>query len=132
MQFYDRVFDECHKYGIEPLVTLSHYETPLALAINYNGWASRKLIDFYINYCKTVFTRYQDKVKYWLTFNEINIMEFAPYMGGGLIDGTPQNKAQAAHNQFVASAKDVKLAHEIDPANKVGQMLAYSQLYARS
>lgn len=130
LKFYDNVFDECHKYGIEPLVTLSHYETPLALAINYNGWASRKLIDFYLNYCKTVFTRYKGKVKYWLTFNEINIMEFAPYMGGGLIDGSAQNKAQAAHNQFVASAKAVKLAHEIDPENKVGQMLAYSQLYA--
>ena len=72
---------------------------------------------------------YKGKVRYWLTFNEINAMDMAPYMGGGLIDGSEQNRAQGAHNQFVASAKVVKLAHEIDPNNRVGQMLAYSAYY---
>lgn len=130
LDFYDRVFDECKKYNIEPLVTLSHYETPLALAINYNGWASRKLIGFFENYATTVIKHYQGKVKYWLTFNEINCMEFAPFVAGGVIDGTPQNKAQAAHNQLVASAKVVKAAHAIDPTIQIGQMLAYGPLYA--
>ncbi|WP_412989549.1 family 1 glycosylhydrolase [Pediococcus siamensis] len=132
LAFYDHVFDECQKHGIEPLVTLSHYETPLALAINYDGWVDRKVIDFYVKYATTVLKRYQGKVKYWLTFNEINIMDMAPFMAGGVIDGTAQNRAQAAHNQFVASAKVVKFAHEFDPEMKVGQMLAYGPLYAYS
>ncbi len=72
LEFYDRVFDCCKKHGIEPLVTISHYELPYALVERYNGWASRELIDFYMNYCKTIFERYKDKVKYWLTFNEHN------------------------------------------------------------
>lgn len=130
LKFYNDVFYECAKYGIEPLVTLSHYETPLNLAIKYGGWSNRKCIDFFENYAKTVFKYYEGKVKYWLTFNEINIMEFAPFVAGGVIDPTPQNKAQAAHNQFVASAKAVKAAHEINDEIKVGQMLAYQPIYA--
>ena len=72
LEFYDRVFDELLKYGIEPVVTLSHYETPLTLVKEYGSWRNRKLVDFFERYCKTVFTRYKDKVKYWMTFNEIN------------------------------------------------------------
>ena len=72
LEFYDRVFDCCKKHGIEPLVTISHYELPYALVEKYNGWVSRELIEFYMNYCKAIFERYKDKVKYWLTFNEIN------------------------------------------------------------
>ncbi|WP_350345953.1 family 1 glycosylhydrolase [Lacticaseibacillus paracasei] len=130
LEFYDHVFDELKKYHIEPLVTLSHYETPLNLAIKYNGWASRKLIGFYTKYAETVFKRYTGKVRYWLTFNEINCMDIMPFIAGGLIDGSVQNRAQGAHNQFVASALAVKLGHEIDSNYQVGQMLAYSQLYA--
>lgn len=130
LQFYDQVFEECKKYDIEPLVTLSHYETPLNLAIKYNGWASRKLIDFFVKYATTVIKRYKGKVHYYLTFNEINAMEFAGFMAGGVIDGTEQARAQAAHNQFVASALVVREAHKIDPDVKIGQMLAYGPLYA--
>ncbi len=130
LDFYDKVFDECAKYGIEPLVTLSHYETPINLSIKYGGWSNRKCIDFFGNYAKTVFEYYKGKVKYWLTFNEINCMEFAPFVAGGLMDPSEQNKAQAAHNQFVASAKAVKAAHEISDEIKVGQMLAYMPMYA--
>ena len=72
LEFYDKVFDCCKKHGIEPLVTISHYELPYALVEKYNGWVSRELIEFYMNYCKAIFERYKDKVKYWLTFNEIN------------------------------------------------------------
>ena len=70
LKFYDNLFDEMEKYGIEPLVTLSHYETPLHLARKYNGWTNRKLIEFFERYARTVFERYKDKVKYWLTFNK--------------------------------------------------------------
>ena len=130
LQFYDNVFDECKKYGIEPLVTLSHYETPLNLCIKYGGWKNRKCIDFFETYAKTVFKRYKGKVKYYLTFNEINFMSVTPFMAGGLIDSSEQAKAQGAHNQFVASAKAVKSAHEISSDIKVGQMLAYQPMYA--
>lgn len=130
LKFYDDVIDECLKYGIEPLVTLSHYETPLNLTIKYGGWVNRKCIGFFENYARTVFTRYKGKVKYWLTFNEINVIGMAPFVAGGLVDFSPQAQAQGVHNQFVASAKVVKLAHEIDPAMQVGQMLAYQPSYS--
>ena len=129
LEFYDHVFDECRKYGIEPLVTLSHYETPIHLSIAYGGWKNRKLIDFFVKYAKTCFTRYKGKVKLYLTFNEINVMDLMPYFAGGLLDYSDQAKAQAAHNQFVASALTVKAAHEIDPEIRVGQMLAYMPAY---
>lgn len=129
LAFYDAVFDECKKYGIEPLVTLSHYETPLNLAIKYGGWVNRELVDFYVRYATTVMKRYQGKVKYYLTFNEINCMSMMPFMAGGVLDVSPQAKAQAAHHQFVASALTVKAAHELSPELRIGQMLAYTPFY---
>ena len=84
LKFYDNVFDELAKYGIEPLVTISHYETPLNLSKKYDGWVSRDLIKFYENYVRTIFTRYKNKVKYWLTFNEINSVLHAPFLSGGI------------------------------------------------
>lgn len=133
LAFYDKVFDELRKYQIEPLVTLSHYETPLGLSLKYEGWKDRRLIAFFETYARTVFERYKGKVNYWLTFNEINIMGLASYVGGGLVfnDGirNRQEEFQAAHHQFVASALAVKAAHEIDPNNKVGMMLARMQAY---
>ena len=130
LRFYDDVFDELKKYGIEPLVTISHYETPLHLATAYGGWADRKLIGFFENYVRVLFTRYKGKVKYWLTFNEIdNIVNF-PFIVAGVPEYSAQTVAQAAHNQFVASAKAVRLKNEIDPSMMVGQMLAYAPIYA--
>lgn len=133
LEFYDRVFDECHKYGMEPLVTLSHYETPLHLAKEYDGWRSRKTIDFFARYCETVFRRYKGKVKYWLTFNEINTVLTEPLLSGGI--WTPKeeltlgDKLQAVHHELVASALVTKLAHEIDPENKVGCMVLSLPIY---
>lgn len=129
LEFYDAVFDECKKYNIEPLVTLSHYETPVALCVKYGGWKNRELIDIFVKYAKTCFERFKGKVKLYLTFNEINVIDMMPYFAGGLLDDSDQAKAQAAHNQFVASAKVVKLAHELDSDLKVGQMLAYMPSY---
>ncbi len=94
LAFYDDLFDECHKYGIEPLVTISHYETPLYLADHYGGWTNRKLIGFYENYVRTIFTRYQHKVKYWLTFNEINSILGSPFMSGAI--PTPKEELSAS------------------------------------
>jgi len=128
LKFYDNVFDECLKYGIEPVVTILHYETPLHLANKYNGWYSRKLVDLFEKYVSVIFERYQHKVKLWMTFNEINCIAIGnPYMAGAcrVKDGltTDQVAYQAAHHQFIASAKAVKLAHEKYPHFKVGMML---------
>jgi 6-phospho-beta-glucosidase len=136
LKFYDDLFDECQKYGIEPLVTISHYEMPLHLVNEYGSWRNRKLIDFYINFCKMIFKRYKDKVKYWLTFNEINAIEFMPYMPAGLVIKENESRDevvfQAAHHQLVASAKAVKLAHEINPDMKVGCMTLFGLNYAKT
>lgn len=127
--FYDQVFDELRKYHIEPLVTLFHFDLPLHLVTEYGGWKNRELISLFERYALTVMERFKGKVKYWLTFNEINHIDMAPFLSFGTPDSSPQSRAQAAHNMFVASALAVKAAHETDENNKVGMMLAYRPLY---
>lgn len=135
LQFYDELFAECLKYGIEPLVTISHYETPLHLAKEYNGWSDRRLIGFYENYVRTIFNRYKDKVKYWLTFNEINSIAHLPLTGGIL---TPKEKLskqelfQAMHHELVASALATRIGHEIMPEAKIGCMVLGMPVYPLS
>ncbi|MEF1288839.1 6-phospho-beta-glucosidase [Vibrio sp. M260118] len=124
LAYYDKIFDELAKYDMQPFVTLSHYEMPYALVENYGGWGSRKLIAFFERYARTVFERYQNKVKLWLTFNEINMSLHAPFTGVGLQeDASEQEIYQAIHHQLVANAKAVKLCHEIIPDAKIGNML---------
>ena len=142
LAFYDRVFDCCKAHGIEPLVTLSHYEMPYHLVEKYNGWASRELIGFFEKYCQTVFDRYHDKVRYWLTFNEINCgtMDMGNLFETSMIRGfagpaseahtTPQERYQALHHQFVASARVVKYAHEHYPQFRMGNMDCFILSYA--
>ena len=136
LAFYDKVFDACLRYGMEPLVTLSHYETPLYLAQHYDGWRDRRLIGFFERYCRTVFSRYRDKVKYWITFNEINMLMHLPFMGAGIRFEAGENQLavqyQAAHHELVASALATKLAHEIDPNCQVGCMIAAGSVYPYS
>lgn len=133
LAFYDKVFDELHKYGIEPLVTLSHYETPLHLSKKYNGWTDRKLVGFYEKYVRTVFNRYKDKVKYWLTFNEINSVLHAPFMSGGILTSpeelSKQDLYQAVHHELVASASATKIAKEINPDFQIGCMVLAMPTY---
>ena len=142
LAFYDKVFDCCRVHGIEPLVTLSHYEMPYHLVEKYNGWASRELIGFFEKYCQTVFDRYHDKVRYWLTFNEINCgtMDMGNLFETSMIRGfagpaseahtTPQERYQALHHQFVASARVVKYAHEHYPQYRMGNMDCFILSYA--
>lgn len=127
--FYDRVFDECLKYGIQPVVTLFHFETPVELVHKHGGWLDRACVDEFVTYCRTVFERYKDKVTYWMTFNEINNMNFLPIYAGGLTKIDEQSRAQASYHQFLASAQAVSLAHEINPAMKVGMMIAGQVTY---
>lgn len=132
LEFYDRVFEECRKYGVEPLVTLSHYETPLYLAETYNGWTDRRMIGFYERYVRTVFKRYRGKVKYWLTFNEINSLLHAPFMSGGIANMqglTEQDLYQAAHHELVASALATKIGHEMMPDAMIGCMILSMPTY---
>lgn len=133
LQFYEDLFKECHKHGIEPLVTITHFDCPMHLIEKYGGWRNRKMLTFYERLCRTLFTRYKGLVKYWLTFNEINMILHAPFMGAGLYfepsEDKEQVKYQAAHHELVASARATQIAHEIDPENKVGCMLAAGQYY---
>ena len=133
LRFYHEVFDECLKYGIEPLVTICHFDTPIALIKKYGGWKDRRMIDAFLHLCKILFENYGDMVKYWLTFNEINMLLHMPFMGAGIVfeEGEDQElvKYQAAHHELIASAKAVKLAHEMMPEAKVGCMLAAGQFY---
>lgn len=129
LAFYDRVFDECRKYRIEPVVTLAHFETPLSLVNRYGGFADRKTADAYVRYCKTVFQRYKGKVRYWMTFNEIGNMDFLPLFAGGLLKYDGQTRAQASYHQFIASAQAVTAGHQIDPQNRIGMMIAYKACY---
>lgn len=133
LAFYDRLFDEMAKYNITPLVTLSHYEMPYGLVCKHGGWGNRETIVFFERYARTVFQRYQHKVKYWLTFNEINMSLHAPLTGVGLPeDSTKQAIYQAIHHQLVASAKAVKACHEIISGAKIGNMLLGGLLYPLS
>ncbi|WP_428775821.1 glycoside hydrolase family 1 protein [Vibrio sp.] len=124
LAYYDKIFDELAEQGIQPFVTLSHYEMPYNLTEKYGGWADRRLIDFFARYACCVFERYQDKVKLWLTFNEINMSLHAPFTGVGLDEhACEQQIYQAIHHQLLANAKAVNLCHQIIPDAKVGNML---------
>ena len=135
LKFYDAVFDECLKYGMQPLVTMSHYEPPLAFCMDYNGWYDRRSIEFFTRYVDVITKRYKDKVKLWLTFNEIDSIIRHPFMTGGLIESRfkPEEfeevEYQAMHHQFVASALAVKITHENIPDAKVGCMLTKLTYY---
>lgn len=147
LKFYDNLFDECLKYNIEPVVTLCHYEIPWEIAKRYQGFYERKTIDLFVRYAKTCFERYKDKVKYWITFNEINgaTLPVGRYNGVGLIEkedllsktpipksklkDVPQKRWNALHNEFVASAKAVIEGHKINPKFKIGCMICYIPWY---
>ena len=141
LKFYDNVIDECRKYNIEPLITISHYEMPYALVEKYNGWYGRECIELFERYCHAIFDRYKDKVVYWLTFNEINAgtMPMGNVLSLGTVKGytgpitgvkdDPKIRFQALHHQFVASARVVKYAHDNYPQFKMGNMICFMTTY---
>ena len=136
LKFYDDLFDECLKYGIEPVVTISHYEMPFGLVKKYDSWKNRRLIEFFLNFCRVIFLRYKDKVKYWLTFNEINLIMLHPFVAAGLRFSEGENREQAifqaAHHEFLASANAVTLGHLINPTFKIGSMMLFPLAYAET
>ncbi len=141
LQFYDNLFDELLKYGIEPVVTLSHFEMPYYLTKEYGGWLNHKLIDFFVNYATAVMTRYRDKVKYWMTFNEINnqsntATDIFGWTNSGIRFSKQENPQKAlyqvAHHELLASALVVKKGHEINPDFKIGCMCSVVPFYPYS
>ena len=139
LKFYDDLFDELLKYGIEPVITLAHFEMPLHLANEYGGFRNRKCIDFFVKFAVTCFERYKNKVKYWLTFNEVNNqgknpdLAFYAFTNAGVKYQPGENHLQVvyqvAHNEFVASARAVIEGHKINPDFKIGCMLALNTTY---
>ena len=136
LKFYENIIDEILKREIEPIVTLSHFDIPLNLYENYGAWSNRKMITFYEKYCQTVFSRFKNKVRYWITFNEMNILHHLPFVGAGLclenIENREQLIWQAAHYQLVASAKAVRLGKTINPDFQIGSMFVVSQAYGQT
>ncbi len=130
LQFYDNVFDELTKYGIEPVVTISHYEMPLKLTELYNGWADRFLIELFMKYVRTIFRRYEGKVKYWLTFNEINSVVHSGYANAGVFSKKRALLEQASYHQMLASALAVNYAHKNYPGFQIGCMISCMPPYA--
>ncbi len=138
LKFYDDLFDEMHKYGMEPVITLSHFEMPYHLVTEYGGWRSRKLVDFFVRFATVCFERYKHKVKYWMTFNEINNQRelnvpFTAFTNSGILYKADEDKKavmyQVAHHEFVASAKAVIAGHKINPDFQIGCMLAMTPVY---
>jgi len=133
LEFYDNLIDECLKYDIEPLVTITHFDIPMHLVNEYGGWRNRKMVEFYERLVTVLFNRYKGKVKYWLTFNEINVLLHAPFMGAGIAfeegEDEEQVKYKAAHHELLASAAATKIAREVDPEMQVGCMLAAGEYY---
>ena len=133
LRFYEEIFKECKKYSIEPLVTIDHFDTPIELIKKYGGWKDRRMIDAYMKYCEAIFTRYKNLVKYWITFNEINMLLHMPFMGAGILFKEGEDRQtilyNAAHHELLASARAVRLAHEIMPDCSIGCMLAAGQFY---
>lgn len=127
LKFYDDLFDEMLKYGMEPLVTLSHYEMPLHIATEYNGWYSRKTIDMFVKYAETVFKRYKNKVKYWITVNQINLIHHESFNHLGIpadrVDNLWEAKFQGIHNECTACAMASRIGHEINPDFQIGMMV---------
>lgn len=133
LDFYDAVIDECLKYGMEPVITLLHADLPIQIIDEYNGWANREVVDLYVKYCKVLFEHFKGRVKYWIPFNEINMDLINATRKMGILKEDYPNfdeaVFQALHHEFLASARITKIAHEIDPNNQVGAMLAYFTTY---
>ena len=138
LKFYDDLIDELLKNDIEPVITLSHFEMPYNLVKKYGGFRNRKVVDFFCKYAQTVFERYKGKIKYYLTFNEINNQmsyneDLMPYVNSGLLfeEGEDRLKVifQALHYEFLAGAKATLIGKKIDPNMQVGCMIAINPLY---
>ena len=133
LQFYDRLIDEIIADGMEPIITMSHYDIPLYLITEYGGFANRKVADFFVNYAEVLLNRFKGKVKYWIVCNQVNLIPHVQFGSLGIYDDQAENMEelmyQAVHNQFVAGAKVLKSAKTIDPNAILGTMVADGTFY---
>ncbi|WP_392566954.1 6-phospho-beta-glucosidase [Utexia brackfieldae] len=133
LRFYENMVDTCLSYGITPLITISHFDCPIYLVEKFGGWRNRQMIDAYLRLCEVLFIRFKGKVRYWITFNEINMLLHAPFMAAGLVFDEHENQEQvkytAAHHELVASALATKLAKSIDNHYQIGCMIAAGENY---
>lgn len=134
--FYDSLIDELLKYKIEPMITISHFDVPMHLVDTYRGWVGRKVVDYYLHYAKFIVNRYHNKVKYWIPFNEMNMLLHIPFIGGGITfineENQLQDQYQASHHQLIANAKIIEYAKKVNPSLMFGSMLAAGKTYANS
>lgn len=136
LQFYDQLIDEIIKQGMEPIITMSHYEIPLHLVLTYGGFANPKVVDFFVRYAEVLLKRYKGKVKYWIPFNQVNLLPTVMFGSLGIYNNQSEDMNtlmyQAVHHQFLANAKTKALAKRIDPEAKLGVMLADCTFYPNS
>ncbi|MBL1126829.1 family 1 glycosylhydrolase [Streptococcus suis] len=136
LAFYDKIINRLLDNGIEPIVTICHFDLPLYLVEEFGGWGDRQVVDYYLNYCESLFQHFKGRIKYWITFNEINMILHLPFLAAGLYVSDKSYPLeyiyQAAHHQLIASAKATKLAHDISKENKIGCMLAAGKVYPYS
>ena len=136
LQYYDRLIDKVVELGMEPIITMLHYETPINITLKYGGWNNRKVIDLFVKYAKVILNRYKDKVKYWIVINQINLIQFEPFNSTAIaydtVDDYSSAVFQAVHNQFVASAKVYEYAKGIKPELMIGTMVADCTAYPYS
>lgn len=134
--FYDRVFDELKANGIEPIVTLTHYDMPLGIVTKYQGWYGRETIDHYVRFATTCLKRYGEKVRYWIVINQINLIFGESFSSLGMVMDEYEDfdaaKYQAVHHEFIASAKIKQVAKAMHPKLQIGMMLADQMTYART
>lgn len=134
LQFYDKLLTELEKYQMEPIVTLSHFEIPMHLVKQNNGWQAREVVDLFLHYAKTVMKRFKGRINYWIPFNEMNMVLHIPFIGGGILFEEGKDhlsiQYQAGHHQLLANALTIKAGKEIDPSNQFGAMLAAGKTYA--
>lgn len=136
IDFYHNLFDEMLKRNIQPMVTICHFDTPLHLTLECNGWQSRKTLDCFNKYVETILDEYHDKVKYWLTFNELDAAIISPYLCSGILKEKTENiefaKYQGLHHQLLGCAYASKYMHENYPDLKLGCMMTKNLKYAKT
>lgn len=134
LQFYENILTELERLQMEPIVTLSHFEIPLHLVKKYNGWENRKVVELFLHYAETVLQRFKGRIKYWIPFNEMNMVLHIPFIGGGILFEEGKDNLsiqyQAGHHQLLANALSIEAGKRIDPDNQFGAMLAAGKTYA--
>ncbi|WP_447853044.1 glycoside hydrolase family 1 protein [Enterobacter mori] len=132
--YYDALFDEMLRQGIEPMICLEHYELPGALLEKYGGWASKHVVELFVRYAEKVFDRYHGKVTHWFSFNEPIVVQTRVYLDA-LRWPYEQNTGtwmQWNHHKVLATAKVVKLFREKGYDGSVGCILNPEVTYPRS